>query len=54
MNCISYTASCQESYGINSERNGTMEGDSYICDCKAGYEWDELQTTCVKASTCPI
>jgi hypothetical protein len=40
---------CQDTYA-NSHWDGTKNNDGgLICDCKAGYEWNQAQTQCVSA-----
>jgi hypothetical protein len=39
---------CQDSYGINSNWDGTKnDKGGLVCDCKTGYQWNEGQTQCV-------
>jgi len=41
--CITYTQNCQLKYGLNSY------GDKNYCYCSAGYEFNAIKTSCVKA-----
>lgn len=39
---------CQDSYGLNSSWGGTKnDGGGLVCDCRAGYQWNEGQTQCI-------
>ena len=46
--CITYSQSCQAKYGANSY------GDKQFCHCSVGYEWNSLQTICIKTEVKPI
>lgn len=40
---------CNDSYGINSNWDGTITDDGKIsCNCKAGYKWNQEMTQCTK------
>ena len=46
--CITATASCQESYGVNSYALAKNADGTYSCQCNAGYVWNDTQTSCIK------
>ena len=48
---------CMEDYGVNSVWSNTLnDTGGPICDCKAGYQWNESGTQClaVAKTTTPV
>ncbi len=45
---------CQKYYGVYSTWGGTRIGQSPVCSCVTGYQWNSEKTACVVAPVAPV